>query len=77
LGVRVKVELRVGKRKKVVSALVNTGFESEEPDIGIPTEVARELGLWPLKGFRLEEVRPREERPIFLRFHRRRASDSC
>jgi hypothetical protein len=56
LGVRVKVELGVGKRRKVVSALVNTGFESDGPDIGVPTEVAQELGLWPPKGFRLEEA---------------------
>jgi len=47
MGVRVKVKIIVNGREVVTSALVNSGFESDSPDICIPTELARYLGLWP------------------------------
>jgi hypothetical protein len=53
---RVEIELVVGERKVAARALVNSGFESEGPDIGIPVEIAKELGIWPLQNFTLEEV---------------------
>ena len=56
MGVRVKVRIEVGDRAVEVPALVNSGFESEEPDIAIPVRVAVALGLWPPRDFRLEEV---------------------
>lgn len=34
-------------RKLIISALLNTGFTSDELDIHIPQSVAKELGLWP------------------------------
>ena len=49
MPIRLRIEVRsreFGKRV-VLTALVNTGFMSEEPDILIPVNVARELGLWP------------------------------
>jgi len=30
-----------------VVALLNSGFETDAPDIAVPVEVAEELGLWP------------------------------
>ena len=56
MGVRVRVRLEVGDRAMEVPALLNSGFESDEPDVVIPVEVAEALGLWPPSGFRLEEV---------------------
>ena len=49
--VRVKIRLKAlkGKKGKMVDtiALLNAGFESEEPEIVIPIRVAERLGLWP------------------------------
>jgi hypothetical protein len=56
VGVRVEIELAVGDRKVLKRALVNSGFESSTPDVGLPAEVARELALWPPEDFGLEEV---------------------
>jgi hypothetical protein len=32
------------------SALLNSGFESDEPDIVIPVSIAEKLRLWPPKS---------------------------
>ena len=56
MGVRVKVRIGVGSRSIELPALLNSGFESNEPDVVIPVRVAETLGLWPPRGFRLEEV---------------------
>lgn len=50
MGVRVSLKLRVGRREVTLSALVNSGFESDSPDIAIPVNTARELGLWPQRA---------------------------
>ncbi|RLF23444.1 MAG: hypothetical protein DRN15_06380 [Thermoprotei archaeon] len=47
MRVRVKVRIIASGSQVTTSALVNSGFESEEPDICIPMEVARLLRLWP------------------------------
>lgn len=47
MACRVRVRLRRGSRCVETSALVNSGFESDEPDVVVPVEVARALGLWP------------------------------
>ena len=47
MACRVRVRLSRGSRSLETSALVNTGFESDEPDVVVPVEVARLLGLWP------------------------------
>lgn len=48
MGVRVKVRLTSKKEKSVeANSLLNTGFESEEPEVLLPVRVAEILGLWP------------------------------
>ncbi len=49
MAVRVKLRIRVlSKGKELVSsALVNTGFETEKPQLLLPVKAAEELGLWP------------------------------
>ena len=37
----------------IVSALLNTGFTSDELDIHVPRGLAEKLGLWPSLGTRL------------------------
>jgi len=45
LVVRVRVKLRGPRGELETSALVNTGFEAEEPELVIPERVAELLGL--------------------------------
>ncbi len=49
LAVRVNLKLRTKTAGKVVrtSALVNSGFETEKPQLLIPIKLAREIELWP------------------------------
>ncbi len=49
MAVRVKIRIEVRNLKKIVesSALVNTGFETERPQLLIPRKLAELLGLWP------------------------------
>lgn len=48
MAVRVRLRLRSKSGVTVdTSALVNTGFETEKPQLLIPIRLARELGLWP------------------------------
>jgi len=56
MGVRVRVKIEVGDRSVELPALLNSGFESDEPDVVVPVSVAEALGLWPPHSFRLEEV---------------------
>jgi hypothetical protein len=43
-----RVRIRLSTDKAVeTSALVNSGFESDDPDVVIPVELARRLNLWP------------------------------
>ena len=56
MGVRVKVRIEVGSKSVIVPALVNSGYEAEGPEVSVPIQVARELGLWPLERFRIAEV---------------------
>ena len=50
-SVAVRVKLRIkslrSNREVVTSALVNSGFEAETPQLLIPRRLAAELGLWP------------------------------
>ncbi len=50
MACRVRVEIKRGDRRVEAVALVNSGFETDEPDIVIPVNVARNLGLWPPSG---------------------------
>lgn len=45
--VRVKLESLRSNNSLVVSALLNTGFTSDELDIHLPRDVAEKLNLWP------------------------------
>ena len=47
MGVRVKVEVEYGERRVTTTALLNTGYESDVPEILIPLSVAEQLGIWP------------------------------
>jgi len=44
-----RVKVRIIRDSSIIetSALVNSGFESDSPDIVVPLEVAKRLGLWP------------------------------
>ena len=44
---RVKVRVRVKDKVVETKALVNSGFEADAPDIVIPTNIAKQLSLWP------------------------------
>ena len=52
MPVRVRVRLRSLRNGSVVivSALLNTGFTSDELDIHVPRGLAEKLGLWPPPG---------------------------
>ena len=49
--VAIRVKLRIkslrSNREVISSALVNSGFEAETPQLLIPRKLAVELGLWP------------------------------
>lgn len=49
MAVRVKIRIRSPRSNSEaeVVALVNTGFETEKPQLLIPTPLAKQLGLWP------------------------------
>ncbi|RLE57214.1 MAG: hypothetical protein DRJ40_02535 [Thermoprotei archaeon] len=49
MAVRVRLRIRCLKsgREVVTSALVNSGFEAETPQLLIPRRLATELNLWP------------------------------
>ena len=49
MAIRVKLKIRSLKtnREVLTSALVNSGFEAETPQLLIPRRLAIELGLWP------------------------------
>jgi hypothetical protein len=45
--VRVGVKLKSAEGEVVTVALANSGFETEEPEVVLPTGVAERLGLYP------------------------------
>ncbi len=48
MAIRVRVRIRAGGEREVITtALVNTGFETEKPQVLIPLNLARALSLWP------------------------------
>jgi hypothetical protein len=56
VAVRVRVRIRSGERESETSALVNTGFETQQPEMLLPAGLAETLGLYPPKsGSLLEE----------------------
>lgn len=47
LAVRVRLRIERGGLVREVRALVNSGYEADTPQLLIPVQLARELGLWP------------------------------
>ena len=49
MALRVKLRIKVKNSDRAIetSALANSGFETEKPQLLIPIRLARELGLWP------------------------------
>ncbi len=47
MACRIKVKLKRDDMSIETSALINSGFETDAPDIVLPVELARKLGLWP------------------------------
>jgi hypothetical protein len=47
MGVRVRVRVRYGSASLDLVALVNTGYETDVPELLVPVGVAKGLGLWP------------------------------
>ncbi len=50
MAVRIMLRVRSRSTSKVieVNALVNSGYETEKPELLVPVKVAELLGLWPL-----------------------------
>ena len=49
VAVRVKVRVKFDAKELETSALVNTGFETEQPEILLPARLAEALGIYPPK----------------------------
>lgn len=47
MAIRLRLRLRRGDRSVDVIALVNSGYETAEPEILLPSHIAEELGLLP------------------------------
>lgn len=47
MGVRVRVRLKVGNKEVVTSALANSGFETDKPEVVLPLKVAEKLSIYP------------------------------
>lgn len=49
MGVRVKIKVRslYTDREVITVGLLNSGYETEEPECIIPVRLAEELGIWP------------------------------
>lgn len=57
MAVRLRLRIKVGGKEIEETALLNSGYESQEPELAVPTPVAEKLGLWPLpEGTRAEYV---------------------
>jgi len=54
----VRLKLRIATRDgvKIEKALVNSGYESDSPQLMVPDTIARELGLWPPPSYAREYV---------------------
>jgi len=56
MGVRVRLRIKSAGKTVETTALVNTGFETEQPEILLPANLAEKLGLYPpAEGSTLEE----------------------
>lgn len=59
MAVRVRLALKALKGSKIgnrleTSALVNSGYETDKPELLIPESLASKLGLWPPETIKIE-----------------------
>ena len=47
MAVRIRLRLRKGDKALETVALVNSGYEADSPQLLLPLNLARKLGLWP------------------------------
>ena len=47
LAVRLRIKIRIGNKNIDEVALLNSGYETDTPQLLIPIDTARKLGLWP------------------------------
>jgi hypothetical protein len=71
-AVRLKLRIRVNEKSVEVIALLNSGYEAPTPQLLVPVDVARTLGLWPPEGAR-EVVLETAGGPLRAWFYPRRA----
>ena len=59
MAIRVKVLIKRGKGEVDTVAIVNAGYESDEPEALVPVRLAERLGMWPElpQGTRVEAYR--------------------
>jgi hypothetical protein len=56
MAVRVRLKISREGRSLEVIALVNSDYEDDSPQLMIPLQIARELGLWPPPQGSIERV---------------------
>ncbi len=56
MAVRVRLRIMREDRRLDVVALLNSGYEADSPQLMIPVDLARVLGLWPPPPLAREEV---------------------
>ncbi len=56
LVVRVRLKIKCGDKYLEVSALVNSSYEADTPQLLVPIGIAKELGLWPPPPTTQEEI---------------------
>jgi len=72
MAVRLRLRIRVGDRSVDTIALLNSGFEAPTPQLIVPVDTARALGLWPPEDAR-DVVLETAGGPLRAWFYPRRA----
>ena len=72
MAVRLRLRIRVDEKSVEVVALLKSGYEAPTPQLLVPVDVARTLGLWPPEGAR-EVVLETAGGPLRAWFYPRRA----
>ena len=74
MAVRLRVRVRVDGREEETVALLNSGFEAPTPQLLIPVQLARRLGLWPPGEDAVEAEVETAGGPLRVWYYPRRAS---
>lgn len=56
MAVRIRLRLRKGDKALETVALVNSGYEADSPQLLLPSNLARKLGLWPPQPEMIEAI---------------------